>query len=143
MSASPVTSPPVLYRLFFSVPFFDIHDHVHSSLMSAALKLCAKPRVDNHFCQFRTYDSGSQRKNIAVIMGSGHLRRKRLAAYNRTDSLNFVCRKRNTESCAADQDPFFNFSCRYGARYFLPVYGIIAAFRLICPKIHYLISLFL
>lgn len=117
------------YLICYTLSLFDLHDHIHTSLVASAFKLRVQPYIYDHFRELCTYHSCAKCKHITVIVCSGHLRCKRLAANCCTHSFDLVCCKRYSQSCTANQDSTVHFFCNNCTAYCFPILRIVTAFR--------------
>ena len=70
--------PPALYLFFRDntllfrndqvLSILDLHDLVHSSLMTAAFEFGRKPLVTDHLGHFHADDAGAEGNDVGVIM---------------------------------------------------------------------------
>ena len=115
------------YLICYTLSLFDLHDHIHTSLVASAFKLRVQPYIYDHFRELCTYHSCAKCKHITVIVCSGHLRCKRLAANCCTHSFDLVCCKRYSQSCTANQDSTVHFFCNNCTAYCFPILRIVTA----------------
>ena len=51
---------------------FDIENHIHSSLMAAALVLVIQPLIHDHLGHLYADHAGTEGQNIGVVVSAGH-----------------------------------------------------------------------
>ena len=51
---------------------FDIEDHIHSSLVAAALILIIQPLIHDHLGHLHAYDAGTEGEDVGIVMLTGH-----------------------------------------------------------------------
>ena len=68
----------------------NMHDHIHPSLVAAALKACVQPLVNDHLCELTSDNACTKRENVGVVMHSGKFCGVRLAADTCADAFYLV-----------------------------------------------------
>ena len=63
---------PILVLLFKFLFVFDIENHIHSSLVAAALILIIQTLIHDHLGHLHAYDTGTEGEDVGIVMLTGH-----------------------------------------------------------------------
>ena len=115
--------------------FLKSGDHINAFLVASAFKLGGNENIGKLKSNACANGSCAHAKDVGIVMFSGKLSGKMVAAASCADSFEFVCADAHSDSGSANKDSFFTFAGLDSSANFFCINGIIAGSGAVCTEI--------